>query len=85
MLEHVEVQGQLDFVQEISRVTMRRVVLAVPDRLSPIEIHSRIFLLHWLPYWRKIFAFIGEKYWASHENLSSIFTKKSLRIFWNLA
>ena len=42
VLEHVPVAGQARFVEEIARVTRRRVVLAVPDRLSPIEIHSRI-------------------------------------------
>ena len=78
VLEHVPSHGQLHFVQELTRVVQKRAVLAVPDRLSPIEIHSRIFFLHWLPFWRRLFSLLGENYWSSEINLSTIFTKKSL-------
>lgn len=79
VLEHVPLAGQLRFVEEIARVTRRRAVLAVPDRWSPIEIHSRIFFLHWLPFWRPLFRLLGEPYWASEAGLSTIFTRSALK------
>ena len=81
VLEHVPARGQLHFVEELARVVQEKAILAVPDRLSPIEIHSRIFFLHWFPWWRRLFICIGERYWASKENLTCIFTEKSLKEF----
>jgi hypothetical protein len=79
VLEHVPSQGQLRFAEGLARVVQKKAVLAVPDRLSPIEIHSRIFFLHWLPWWRHLFILLGERYWASPENLTCIFTRKTLK------
>jgi hypothetical protein len=79
VLEHVPVKDQLRFVDEITRVARERVVLAVPDRLSPIEIHSRLFFLHWLPFWRPVFRLLKKPYWASEIGLSTIFTRAGLK------
>jgi ubiquinone/menaquinone biosynthesis C-methylase UbiE len=79
VLEHVPASRQAHFVEEFTRVTRHKAILAVPDRFSPIEIHSRIFFLHWLPFWREIFRLLGEEFWASERNLSSIFTKNGLK------
>lgn len=78
VLEHVPQDDQKDFVEEIARVSRRRAIFTVPDRLSPIEIHSKIFFLHWLPNWRGIFARLGEKFWSNPRNLSTLFTRASL-------
>ncbi|MGA2488616.1 MAG: class I SAM-dependent methyltransferase [Anaerolineales bacterium] len=78
VLEHISVSKQLHFVEEISRAACHEVVLAVPDRLSPIEIHSRIFFLHWLPIWRQLYRKLGEYYWSSEQNLAVIFSRKTL-------
>lgn len=81
VLEHVPVTEQPHFVEEISRVVTKKALIAVPDRFSPIEIHSRIFFLHWLPFWRKLSSLLGEKYWSSEIHLSTLFTKRSLGKF----
>jgi ubiquinone/menaquinone biosynthesis C-methylase UbiE len=77
VLEHVEESKQPLFVEEFSRVISQKGVLTVPDRLSPIEIHSKILFLHWLPYWRRVFAWLGEIYWSNSKNLASIFSASS--------
>lgn len=79
VLEHVPPYEQLRFVEELARVVQKRAVLGVPDRLCPLEIHSRIFFIHWFPNWRNIFPILGEKFWSSEKNLSTIFTIGSLR------
>jgi hypothetical protein len=79
VLEHIPVERQHQFVEELTRVVRHRAVIAVPDRFSPIEIHSRTFFLHWLPNWRYLLRRLGQQFWASEENLSTIFTVRSLR------
>ena len=79
VLEHVPAKCQPDFVREIARVASRKALLAVPDRFSPIEIHSRIFFIHWLPNWREIFRKLGKTFWASEEHLTCIFTFNSFK------
>lgn len=78
VLEHVASKDQVVFAQEMARVVRRLVLIAVPDRWCPLEIHSRILLLHWLPCWRIVFRMIGQAYWASEKNLSTLFTHASL-------
>lgn len=78
VLEHIPQQQQIKFIEEISRIASKKAILTVPDHLSPIEIHSKIFFLHWLPNWRRIFSRVGENYWSKPENLSTIFSKTSL-------
>jgi len=85
VLEHVPTSCQKDFVSEIARVARTYAMLAVPDYLCPIEVHSRIPFLHWFPGWRRLFQLVGEKYWASPSNLASIFTKQSLEDLIKLA
>jgi len=79
VLEHIPLDNQLLFVEELSRVVKSKALLAVPDRLSPIEIHSRVFFLHWLPDWQKGLRMAGESYWASGKDLSTIFSYKQLK------
>jgi len=66
---------QASFVREIARVVHKWALIAVPDRLCPVEIHSRMPLLHWLPCWRAIVRGVGEVYWASPSNMTSLFTR----------
>ena len=49
MIEHVgDVDRQRLFVAEALRVG-RRVFLTTPNRWFPIEVHTRLPLVHWLP------------------------------------
>lgn len=79
VLEHIPSDKQIYFISEIIRVAKEKIILSVPDRLSPIEIHSKIFFLHWFKFWRLAFKLLGELYWSDPVNLSNIFTKSSLR------
>ncbi|MGD1913670.1 MAG: methyltransferase domain-containing protein [Rivularia sp. (in: cyanobacteria)] len=68
VLEHVgDVEEQICFLKEIKRVA-KRGFITTPNRYFPIEVHTRIPLLHFLP--KKVFDrflhFIG-KAWAADE------------------
>jgi putative flippase GtrA len=50
VLEHVGSSGaQADFIRELRRVARRGVFLTTPNRWFPVEFHSLLPLVHWLP------------------------------------
>jgi SAM-dependent methyltransferase len=49
VLEHVgQRERQVEFLREIRRVS-RRAFVTTPNRYFPVEVHTRIILLHYLP------------------------------------
>ena len=66
VIEHVgDRPKQLHFIKEIKRVS-RRAFFTTPNKFFPIEVHTRVLLLHYLP--KKIFdrylSMVG-KTWAA--------------------
>ncbi len=79
-IEHVgNFNNQLKFISECLRVSKHKLFLTTPNRFFPIEMHTKIPLLHFLPkkIHRKILNLIGEKYLSLEENLN-LLTKKDL-------
>jgi len=75
VLEHVgsrEQQGA--FLAELHRVSRRAVFITTPNRWYPIEFHSVLPLLHWLPpkYFRKAMKLLGHQELALEENLNLV-------------
>jgi SAM-dependent methyltransferase len=74
VLEHVgSKEAQTRFVQEACRVG-KNVFIAVPNRLFPIEVHTGIPLLHFLPkpVFRMLLRTLGLEFFAREENLNYI-------------
>lgn len=66
VIEHVgDYDRQLQFLSEMKR-SCRQVYLTTPNRWFPVEVHTRLPLLHFLPkkYFDKILNLIGIK-WAA--------------------
>lgn len=81
VIEHVgDYNDQLLFIKELNR-TCKKVFFTTPNYYFPIEIHTRIPLLHFLPnnIFDKILILIGKK-WATgnYMNLLSLGEIKSL-------
>lgn len=79
VLEHIGgAAQQLFFVQELLR-TCRSVFLTTPDRAFPIEMHTFLPVLHWLPkhVHRRLLALLGRSFWASEANLN-LLTRREL-------
>ncbi len=72
VLEHVgDRDRQRRFVAELTRVS-RRFFLTTPNRWFPLELHTFLPLLHWLPratHQRALRA-LGKDFWASTDNLN---------------
>src|SRR6266446_5512639 len=79
VLEHVGgTKQQLFVVQELLR-TCRSVFLTTPDRAFPIEVHTFLPLLHWLPkrLHRQVLRHLGLSFWAAEANLN-LLTRREL-------
>ncbi|HZO49334.1 MAG TPA: methyltransferase domain-containing protein [Gaiellaceae bacterium] len=70
VIEHVgDAQRQRAFVEEAVRVG-RRVFLTTPNRWFPIEVHTRLPLVHWLPARAAQRAYgLAGKAWAAENRL----------------
>jgi SAM-dependent methyltransferase len=80
VIEHVgDRQRQQAFVQELCRVG-RSVYLTTPNRWYPVEFHSILPLVHWLPpvWFRRVLRWLGKDFWAKEENLN-LLTQPELR------
>ena len=72
-LEHVgSYNNQIAFVKEAWRVSKNHVFIQTPNRFYPIDFHTNLPLVHWLPkkIHRKILKFIGLNFYSSEENLN---------------
>lgn len=83
VIEHVgsRVQ-QRAFVRELCRVG-RTCLITTPNRWYPIEFHTALPLIHWLPpsWFRKILQWFGQDFWAKEENLNLLTEQEMLRFF----
>ena len=72
VLEHVgSTEMQRRFVSELMRVAKRKVFLTTPNRWFPVEFHSALPFIHWLPesVFRKILHSVGHDVLCREENL----------------
>jgi SAM-dependent methyltransferase len=72
VIEHVGSRAnQRAFIRELCRVG-RTCFITTPNRWYPVEFHTALPLLHWLPasWFRTILKWMGKKFWAKEENLN---------------
>jgi Methyltransferase domain len=73
VLEHVgSFENQAQMIRECLRVARRGICLTTPNRWFPIEIHTQLPLIHWLPKSksRALMRRIGYGFFAKEENLN---------------
>ena len=83
VIEHTGGQrGQQFFIKEILRVS-KAFFITTPNRWFPVEMHTGLPLLHYLPMriYRFIIARSRFRYWASEENLNLLDTRSFLGLF----
>jgi hypothetical protein len=72
-IEHVgSYLEQLKMIENIIKLTKKIFIIITPNRMHPIEFHSKIPFLHWLPkkLHRKVLSIFGLKYLSKEENLN---------------
>jgi trans-aconitate methyltransferase len=73
VLEHVGgVKNVSKFIHEAVRVARKEVILITPNRWFPLETHTKLFFVHWLPqrFFRRLLKKIGMDFFAQEENLN---------------
>ncbi|MAJ23484.1 MAG: hypothetical protein CMI75_06850 [Candidatus Pelagibacter sp.] len=79
-LEHVgNSNNQMKMIKNVIDLTKKIFIISTPNRFHPIDFHTKIPFIHWLP--KKIHRFllnlIGLKYFSKEENLN-LCSKKDL-------
>lgn len=83
VVEHVgDYESQKNFIKEAIRVS-RQFFFTTPDRHFPVEFHTFLPFLHWLPQsmHQSILRMIGRDFWAKTENLNLLTPKTFLALF----
>jgi len=83
VIEHIGCQeNQKKMLSECFRVAKKGVFITTPNRWYPIEVHTILPLLHWLPKTahRKLLRAFGLKFYSSEENLN-LLDRKTLSNF----
>ena len=59
-------------IENIIKLTKKIFIITTPNRFYPIELHTKIPLIHWFPKstYRKILKFLGLSFYANEENLN---------------
>ena len=73
VFEHVGgCQQQVEFLSEVWRVARKGIFVTTPNRWFPIEFHTVLPLIHWLPasFYRRIFRILGQDFFADEANLN---------------
>jgi hypothetical protein len=81
LLEHVgSFDAQTALVRECCRVARRAVFLTTPNRWFPVEVHTQLPLVHWLPKraFRALMRKSGREFFAAEANLN-LLTARELR------
>jgi hypothetical protein len=73
VIEHVgSVENQSKFISECFRIAKRYVFITTPNRFYPVEFHTLLPFIHWLPknHHRWILKLLGKPFFALEENLN---------------
>ena len=85
-LEHVgSHQEQLKMLKNIIKLTKKLFIVVTPNRMHPVEFHSKIPFIHWLPkkIHRKILSIFGLKYLSKEKNLNLLKTSDLINLMKN--
>jgi ubiquinone/menaquinone biosynthesis C-methylase UbiE len=81
VLEHVGDKAmQTQFLREMWRVARKRIFITTPNRYFPVEFHTVLPFVHWLPSrtFRKILGRLGKDFFSDVNNLN-LMSAKTLR------
>jgi len=82
-IEHVgSFDDQVLFVREMLRISNESIFIQTPNRFYPIDFHTILPFIHWLPkkIHRKILKFLKKDFYSKEENLNLLSTKELQKI-----
>ena len=72
-IEHVgNFNNQKKMLSNIIKLSNKMIIITTPNRFHPLEFHTKIPLIHWLPksIYRKILKFLKMPFYSKEENLN---------------
>ena len=72
-IEHVgSIENQIKMCENIIKLSKKYFIINTPNRFHPIEFHTKLPLIHWLPkkFYRSILKMIGLKFFSDEKNLN---------------
>ena len=78
-IEHVgSFENQVSFVKEMIRICKESIFIQTPNRFYPIDFHTILPFIHWLPknFHRKILRFLKLNFYSKEENLNLLSIKE---------
>lgn len=81
VIEHVgSISNQIQFISECARVAKKSFCITTPNRYFPIEFHTVLPLIHWLPVssFRFLMRISGREFFSHEENLNLLSRKSFL-------
>ena len=82
-IEHVgSFENQVSFVQEMLRISKESVFIQTPNRFYPLDFHTILPFIHWLPkkIHRGILKLLKKDFYSKEENLNLLTDKKLKKI-----
>ena len=82
-IEHVgSFENQVSFVREMIKISKESVFIQTPNRFYPIDFHTILPFIHWLPkkIHRIILKFLKKDFYSKEENLNLLTTKELKKI-----
>ena len=82
-IEHVgSFENQVSFVREMLRISKESIFIQTPNRFYPIDLHTILPFIHWLPkkIHRKILKFLKKDFYSREENLNLLTAKELKKI-----
>ena len=82
-IEHLgSFQNQVNFINECMRISKYQIFVTTPNRFYPIDFHTKLPFLHWLPkkIHRKILKLVGFKFYSLEENLNLLDKRSIIKI-----
>jgi ubiquinone/menaquinone biosynthesis C-methylase UbiE len=83
VLEHVgSRQQQTGFIREAWRVSRKGVFITTPNRRFPVEFHTALPVIHWLPMalFHKLLVALGYEFFADEKNLNLLSRSSLARV-----
>ena len=82
-IEHVgSFDSQVSFVRELHRISKESVFIQTPNRFYPIDFHTILPIIHWLPknIHRKILKYLNLEFYSEEKNLNLLSTNDLKKI-----
>ena len=85
-IEHVgSIKNQRKMIENVIKLSKKMFILTTPNRNHPIEFHTKIPFIHWLPkrIYRNLLKLIGLRFYSNEKNLNLLSEKDLVKLMKN--